>query len=96
MLTLYNALENQVISEKTSGIEKAKCAEVATNIAIEILKLESEGIRAVREGLVAVAAEKKNALKGKNNVLDNLNNRQSKNRYDDDKSINEYDPNRKF
>ena len=95
MLTLYNALENQVISEKTSCIEKAKCA-VAANIAIEILKLESEGIRAVKEGLVAVAAEKKNALKGKNNVLDNLNNRQSKNRYDDDKSINEYDPNRKF
>jgi DNA-binding transcriptional regulator LsrR (DeoR family) len=49
LLTLYKALETQVISEKTSGTEKAKCAEVAANIAIDVLKMESEGIRAVTE-----------------------------------------------
>jgi predicted naringenin-chalcone synthase len=38
MLTLYKALENQVISDnKISGIEKAKCAEIAANIAIDVL-----------------------------------------------------------
>lgn len=44
LLTLYKALENQVVSDKTSGTEKAKCAEVAANIAIDVLKMESEGI----------------------------------------------------
>ena len=69
MLNLYKALENQVTSaDKTSGTDKAKCAEIAANIAIEILKLESEGIRAVKEGLVAVAeAEKKNESNNNNN-----------------------------
>ena len=90
MLTLYKALENQIISDnKTSGIEKAKCAEIAANIAIIVLKMESEGIKAVKE-LVA-----KN-VQGKN-ILDNLNNNhQSKNGYQDDESIKEYDPSRKF
>ena len=37
MLTLYKALENQVISDnKISDIEKAKCAEIAANIAIDV------------------------------------------------------------
>jgi DNA-binding transcriptional regulator LsrR (DeoR family) len=49
LLTLYKALETQVISDKTSVTEKAKCAEVAANIAIDVLKMESEGIRAVTE-----------------------------------------------
>ncbi len=49
LLTLYKALENQVTSsaDKTSGTDKAKCAEVAANIAIDVLKMESEGIKAV-------------------------------------------------
>ena len=47
MLTLYRILENQVISDKTTGIEKAKCAEIAANIAIDVLKMESEGIKKV-------------------------------------------------
>ena len=34
MLNLYKALENSVLSEKISGIEKAKCAEIAANIAL--------------------------------------------------------------
>src|SRR5215208_1016616 len=47
LLTLYKALENQVISadNNTSGAEKAKCAEIAANIAIDVLKMESEGIK---------------------------------------------------
>ena len=63
MLTLYKALENQVISinNKTSGIEKAKCAEIAANIAIDVLKMESEGIKPIK-GLVAKNVQGKNIL----------------------------------
>ena len=61
MLNLYKALENSVLSENTSGIVKAKCAEVAANIAIDVLKLESEGIKAVKE-LVAKNVQGKNIL----------------------------------
>jgi hypothetical protein len=83
---LYKALENQVISDnKISGIEKAKCAEIAANIAIDVLKMESEGIRAVKE------LASKN-VQGKN-ILDNLRN-QSKNEESNFKE--EYDTNRKF
>ena len=56
MLTLYKALENQVTSsnDKTSGTDKAKCAEIAANIAIEVLKMESEGIhKVVKDALIA-------------------------------------------
>ena len=53
LLTLYKALETQVISDKTSGTEKAKCAEVAANIAIDVLKMESEGIKVVKDALIA-------------------------------------------
>ena len=52
MLKLYKALEDQVTSDKTSSVEKAKCAEIAANIAIDVLKMESEGIKAVKEGLL--------------------------------------------
>ena len=69
MLTLYKGLENIVLSEDKSipGGDRAKCAEVAANIAIDVLKMESEGIRAVRELA-------KNDVEGKN-ILDKLNNR---------------------
>jgi hypothetical protein len=67
MLKLYKALENQVVSDKTSSAaEKTKYAEIAANITIDVLKMESEGIKAVKE-LVA-----KN-IQGKN-ILDNLRN----------------------
>ena len=39
--------------DKTSGTDKAKCAEVAANIAIDVLKMESEGIKAVKDALLA-------------------------------------------
>ena len=58
MLTLYKGLEDQVVSDKTTGVEKAKCAEVAANIAIDILKMESEGIhKVVKEALMIAEKE---------------------------------------
>jgi hypothetical protein len=54
MLTLYKALENQVISYNNLGVEKAKCAEIAANIAIDVLKMESEGIhKVIKDALIA-------------------------------------------
>ena len=53
MLTLYRGLERVVLSDNTSGIEKAKCAEIAANIAIDVMKMESEGIKAVKDALIA-------------------------------------------
>jgi hypothetical protein len=49
MLTLYKILEEKASNLKSSGTETAKCCEVAANIAIDVLKMESEGIRAVKE-----------------------------------------------
>ena len=73
MLKLYKGLENQVLSDKTSGVEKARCAEIAASIALDVLKMESETIRAAKElGLSAI----------KNNALFNLRN-------DDDKDDND-------
>jgi hypothetical protein len=96
MLTLYKSLETTVMSEKTSGTEKAKCAEVAANIAIDVLKMESEGIKAVRDlGLAASLANKNNSTSLNNNNNNNL--RTDKNDNDsNDESFKECDPNRKF
>jgi Trp repressor protein len=71
MLNLYKALENKVRDDKTSGVEKARCAEIAANIALDVLKLESEGIRAVKEGLVLAANKNNNATNLNNNNLRN-------------------------
>ena len=49
LLTLYKALETQVVSDKTSGTDKVRCAEIAANISIDVLKMESECIKAVKE-----------------------------------------------
>src|SRR5215213_1315514 len=77
MLTLYKALETQVISQNTSGVEKAKCAEIAANIAIDVLKMESEGIKAIHEIISKNGNSKNNNnIKGQR-VLDNLGNSQS-------------------
>jgi hypothetical protein len=87
LLTLHKVLEIQAVSDKASGAEKAKCAEVAANITIDVLKMECEGIRAVTEIL-----SKNNTNKGQRG-LENLGS-QSKNYGSDIKK--EYDPNRKF
>jgi hypothetical protein len=49
LLTLYRSLENIVKDPETSGNDCAKCADVAAGIAINVIKLESEGLRAVKE-----------------------------------------------
>ena len=50
MLQLYNILEKKAQDPKINGNECAKCCEVASNIAIDVLKMESEGIKAVKDG----------------------------------------------
>jgi IS30 family transposase len=75
MLKLYKGLETHVLSDKTSGVEKARCAEIAASIALEVLKMESECIRVVKELDLSSTAVVKN------NALNNLRN-------DDDKDDN--------
>jgi hypothetical protein len=70
MLALYKGLEDTVLSKTSSGGEKAKCAEVAANIAIDVLKMESEGIKAVKE----LVTKKDNALNNLRNDNDIINN----------------------
>ena len=45
MLHLYKILEKKTEDLKVNGNECAKCCEVASNIAIDVLKMESEGIQ---------------------------------------------------
>lgn len=98
MLTLYKSLETTVMSDKSSGSEKAKCAEVAANICIDVLKLESEGIKAVKE---LINMEKKNnTLINKNSrSTHSSNNNNTENNGYENQSIQEQeydDDNRKF
>jgi hypothetical protein len=54
MLNLYKALEDQVLSDETSGTDKARCAEIAANICIDVLKMEAEGIhKVIKDALIA-------------------------------------------
>jgi DNA-binding transcriptional regulator LsrR (DeoR family) len=50
MLHLFNILEKKAQDPKVNGNECAKCCEVASNIVIDVLKMESEGIKAVKQG----------------------------------------------
>jgi DNA-binding transcriptional regulator LsrR (DeoR family) len=50
LLQLYNILEKKAQDPKVNGNECAKCCEVASNIALDVLKMESEGIKAVKQG----------------------------------------------
>ena len=94
MLKLYRALEDVVTPDKTSGTEKAKCAEVAANIAIDVLKMESESIRAVIE--IISKNNNNNTNKEQRRGLANLSSSQSKNDDESDNIEKEYNPNRKF
>jgi len=92
MLKLYKALEDQVTSSanETSGTDKAKCAEITANIAIDVLKMESEGIKAIKE---LISVEKKNTH------LNNLKRYSSNNKMNGcnyDSPQEEDDSNRKF
>jgi hypothetical protein len=103
MLKLYKALEDKVTSDKTTAVETAKCAEVAANIAIDVLKMESEGIKAVKD-LGLSAASSSSSLANKNTTTTSLNNNNNNSRTNknndndssDDESFKECDPNRKF
>ena len=54
MLQLYNILEKKAKDPKVNGNECAKCCEVAANIALDVLKMESEGIhKVVKNALIA-------------------------------------------
>jgi hypothetical protein len=59
LLKLYKILEKKAEDPKTNGNECAKCCEVAASIAIDIIRLESEGIRVIKEllGLEAIGGE---------------------------------------
>jgi hypothetical protein len=89
MLKLYKGLETHVLSDKTSGVEKARCAEIAASIALDVLKMESEGIRAVTE----IISKNNNTNKGQRGLANLCS--QSKN-YESGNNIKEYNPNRKF
>jgi hypothetical protein len=54
LLHLYQILEKKAEDPKVNGNECAKCCEVAANIAIDVLKMESEGIhKVVKDALIA-------------------------------------------
>ena len=59
MLHLYKILEKKAEDPKVNGNECAKCCEVAANVALHVLKMESEGIKAVKQGrgLITEAAK---------------------------------------
>jgi hypothetical protein len=92
LLTLYKILENKATDLKTSGAEAAKCCEVAANIAIDVIKAESEGLRAVTELISRNKYTTTTTNKGQR-YLNNLN--QSKND-ESDNIEKEYNSNRKF
>ena len=53
LLQLYNILEKKAQDPKINGNECAKCCEVAADIAIDVLKMESEGIhKVVKDALI--------------------------------------------
>jgi Homeodomain-like domain len=56
LLKMYRILEQKALDPKTNGTETAKCCEVAANLAIDVLRLEAEGMKAVKNGLVSIAA----------------------------------------
>jgi hypothetical protein len=95
LLTLYKILENKATDLKTSGTEAAKCCEVAANIAIDVIKVESEGLRFVTELISRnkyTTTTTSTTNKGQR-YLNNLN--QSKND-ESDNIEKEYNSNRKF
>ena len=66
ILNLYKILEKKAQDPKINGNECAKCCEVAANIVIDVLKMESEGIhKAVKDALIA----EKEATKRRSSVI---------------------------
>lgn len=94
LLKMYRILEQKALDPKTSGTETAKCCEVAASLAIDVLQLEAEGIKAVKNGLVSIAAATahKNAL---NNLRNDNDDDTINNNYHQEQEEQEND-NRKF
>ena len=95
LLKLYKILESKASDVKVSGTETAKCCEIAANIAIDVLKMESEGIKVIQE----IISKNDNSNKGQrylNNHLNRSNSSSQSNSGYNESEIEEYDPNRKF
>jgi hypothetical protein len=97
LLKMYRILEQKALDPKTSGMEAAKCCDVAASLAIDILRLEGEGIKAVKNGLVSIAA-----ATAHKNALNNLRSSNNKDDTDEeefnrlDSELSKEDDNRKF
>ena len=107
LLKMYRILEQKALDPKTSGTETAKCCEVATSIAIHVLRLESEAMKAVKNRLVSIASAIANKNANLNNNLRSSNNinqddttteaeEEFNNRLDSDELSKEDDNSRKF
>jgi regulatory LuxR family protein len=92
LLTLYKILENKATDLKTSGAEAAKCCEVAANIAIDVIKVESEGLRFVTE----LISRNKYTTTTTNKGQRGLENHCSRSKNDESDIEKEYNSNRKF
>ena len=67
LMALYQIAEEKARNPATNGADTAKILEVAANLAIDVLKVETEGIKAVKEGLVSIEEAKKISLIGSSN-----------------------------
>ncbi|HEX5975958.1 MAG TPA: hypothetical protein VFY68_01710, partial [Nitrososphaeraceae archaeon] len=99
MLKLYKILEDKAQDPKISGTDTAKCVEVAANIAIDVLKADVEGIKAVKE-LVGYGNKEQSKLvesiQHRYRSSDNNNNSEQDNNISNDNTVNEQDSNFKF
>jgi hypothetical protein len=86
LLKLYKSLEDKVVDPEASCSDIVKCADVAAGIATSVIKLESEGIRAVKE--LSRNVVNQNTFTALNKLRNDNN--------DSDESSKECDPNRKF
>ena len=75
LLKMYRILEQKALDPKTSGSETAKCCEVAASLATNILRLEGECLKAVKNGLVSIASSTTTAATTANkNAIKDLKN----------------------
>ncbi len=72
MLQLYNILEKKAEDPKVNGNECAKCCEVAANIALDVLKMESEGIhKVIKDALIAEKEATRRSSLSSSTISDN-------------------------
>ena len=72
LLHLYQILERKAEDPKINGNECAKCCEVAANIAIDVLKMESEGIhKVVKDALISEKEATRRSSLSSSTISDN-------------------------